>query len=193
MTMQVTSSMNSTYHQSMMHSGMPSPKSTTHSSLNEVLTPEQQNTAQKTVDDKMTEQVNNIKQNYQTAKDYDLMTSYYDQQQKLLDIYMQTSTEDSTTISSQNNESSSAVSTLTNAYSDLYQLHQTIKDGVSTLPSIDENPETLPTSHNQTLMPSITQNAEQGSNINSVLSNKQLDSYNSLMMPTTSNYVHLSA
>ena len=154
--------------------------------------PEQQNTAQKTIDDKMTEQVNNIKGNYQTAKDHDLMTSYYDQQQKLLDIYMQTSSEETATISTQTNENTSAVSALTTAYTELYQLHKGIKDGITNLPitELSEGIETLPAS-----APQISNHIieTQGNNLSSVLSTKQMESYNSLMMPSTSSYMHISA
>lgn len=192
MTMQITSSSTLTFTQSMPNSGSTKPALITPIEPNDSLTPEQKNTAQKNVDEKITEQVDNIKGNYQTAKDIDLMNSYYTQQQKVVDIYMQTSSEESTTTSTEENEGTSAVSALTSAYSELYQIHKEIKGGVGNLPSIDqpEGIETLPTGAQQT----SSQTAEaQGNNVNSALSNKQMDSYNSLMMPSTSSYMHLSS
>lgn len=192
MTMQITSSSTLTFTQSMPNSGSIKPALITPIEPNDSLTPEQKNTAQKNVDEKITEQVDNIKGNYQTAKNIDLMNSYYTQQQKVVDIYMQTSSEESTTISTEENEGASAVSALTSAYSELYQIHKEIKGGVGNLPSIDqpEGIETLPASAQQT----SSQAAEaQDNNINSALSNKQMDSYNSLMMPSTSSYMHLSS
>ena len=192
MTMQITSSSTLTFTQSMPNSGSIKPALITPIEPNDSLTPEQKNTAQKNVDEKITEQVDNIKGNYQTAKNIDLMNSYYTQQQKVVDIYMQTSSEESTTISTEENEGASAVSALTSAYSELYQIHKEIKGGVGNLPSIDqpEGIETLPASAQQT---SSQATEAQDNNINSALSNKQMDSYNSLMMPSTSSYMHLSS
>jgi hypothetical protein len=165
---------------------IPQPKQ--HPNFSDILTPEQKNTVQQGADDKIAEQVENVKSNYQTAKDIDLMQSYYQQQQKLFDIYLQTSTDNDST--AQTTENSSAVSALTNTYAELYELHQNVKNGVSLLPSIgDEHEEivTLPAS-------SVTNiNEAVNSANNQSLSNKQVDAYNSLMMPSTASYVHLSA
>lgn len=191
MTIQIASSNNSasTLTTSAIKPNWPQAKS--HQNFNDLLTPEQKNTVQQGADDKIAEQVENVKSNYQTAKDIDLMQSYYQQQQKLFDVYLQTSTDGNTTTATpQLSEKSSAVTTLTNAYAELYQLHQTVKEGVGQLPVVGityEGIETLPAS-------SVTQTNEA---INSVASqsnaNKQLDAYNSLMMPSTSSYVHFSA
>ena len=192
MTMQITSLNSSTSTNASLNTATMGHKVTPVQELNDVLTPEQQNKAQQAIDDKLTEQVNNIKGNYQTAKDHDLMTSYYEQQQKLLDIYMQTNTKESTSISSTSSDNSSAVVSLTKAYSDLYQLHQGIKEGIGNLPNIDtdEGAVTLPSS-NQLLSTSSTE--VQSNNLSSALSNQQINTYNSLMMPSTSSYIHLSA
>jgi len=157
------------------------------SNLSNILTPEQKNTVQQGADDKIAEQVEKVKSNYQTAKDIDLMQSYYQQQQKLFDIYLQTSTDSNIENNTQN---ASAVASLTNTYAELYQLHQSVKEGVVQLPSFElpsEEVSTMPVS-------SSNQGIQSPSNVvNQSLSNKQLDVYNSLMMPTTSSYVHLSA
>lgn len=167
------------------------------SALNTIITPEQKNTLQNTVDDKITMQTENIKDNYQTAKDTDLMRAYYEQQQKLFDIYIQSSAENNTSISSTSDDSNknSAVSSLTNAYVDLYQLHQNVKDGVSQLPAIEmpveiqvqtigtnEVSQAISAYDNPLATKTVTTPAE-----------KQIDAYNSLMMPSSSSYMHMSA
>ncbi|PKG83799.1 hypothetical protein CXF85_09880 [Colwellia sp. 75C3] len=159
--------------------------------FSDILTPEQKNTVQHGANDKIAEQVEKVKSNFQTAKDIDLMQSYYQQQQKLFDIYLQTSTDgDTTSSSAQTSENSSAVSALTNTYAELYELHQTVKNGVGSLPSIDNEHggiATLPAN-------SATNTNEMAKNSsNQSLAHKQVDAYNSLMMPSTASYVHLSA
>jgi len=190
--MQIASSGNSTLSQPIqsVKAIIPEPKP----DLNDIMTPEQKNTVQQGADDKISEQVENVKANYQTAKDVDLMQSYYQQQQKLFDIYTQTSTDsNSTSSSTQTSDNTSAVSALTNTYAELYQLHQSVKEGASTLPSIDQYSgiEKLTEDAQNTTNNNVVNLPT--NNMNSALSNKQLDSYNSLMMPSTSNYVHLSA
>ena len=166
------------------------------SQLSDLLTPEQKNTVQNGLDDKLTAQVDNIKANYQTAKDTDLMQAYYQQQQKLFDIYIQTSNGGNATTSTSASQSDAsntrAVSALTNAYVELYQLHKNVKDGISQLPSI-----AIPENRTQ---PENTDNNvynQVGNNVlptaTSSLSHKQLDTYNSLMTPSSSSYMHLSA
>jgi hypothetical protein len=189
--MQIASSNNSTATFAIQPTKSSWPQPEPRQNFSDILTPEQKNTVQQGVDDKIAEQVENVKSNYQTAKDIDLMQSYYQQQQKLFDVYLQTSTDgNATTATTQVSEKSSAVSTLTNAYAELYQLHRTVKEGVGQLPEVGisyERIQSLPTS-------SVTQTNE---TINSAASqstaNKQLDAYNSLMMPSTSSYVHFSA
>jgi len=159
--------------------------------FSDILTPEQKNTVQQGTDDKIAEQVENVKSNYQTAKDIDLMQSYYQQQQKLFDIYLQTSTGADTSSSTiQMSKNGSAVSALTNTYAELYEIHQNVKNGVGQLPTIDGEHEevvTLPAS-------SVTNINEAVKSVNNQpLANKQVDAYNSLMMPSTASYVHLSA
>lgn len=187
--MQISTSMNNLM--PVHHVNPTNPDNDFGSQINNLLTPEQQLTMQRGIDDKMTEQVDNIKSNYQTAKDTDLMQAYYQQQQKLLDIYVQSSTGNSSSSTTTNDtQSTSAVSTLTNTYTDLYQLHQKVKDGVGQLPSIElpiGDAEILPVS-------TMSQTNENSlSTMNQNLSHKQLDAYNSLMTPSSSSYVHLSA
>jgi hypothetical protein len=146
----------------------------------ELLSTEQKNTLQNSNDTQIAEQVENIKSNYQSAKDLDLTRAYYQQQQKVIDIYMQTSSGNDT-YSSNSDNNTSAISTLTDAYTSLYTLHKNIKDGIQKLPtpytsiSPTNKPDVLPTN----------------SDIATV--NKQTDAYNSLMMPSNSSYLHLSA
>jgi len=151
----------------------------------EFLSSEQKNTLQDSADAKMAQQVEDIKSNYQSAKDIDLMHAYYQQQQKLIDIYMQTSTDSNDSSSSSNSSNNSAVSTLTDTYAALYELHQNVKEGVGQFPEF-EQPETLPMTANSPQM--VTE-----STAPNPLSQKQLEAYNGLMMPSTSSYVHLSA
>ncbi|KGJ89000.1 hypothetical protein [Colwellia psychrerythraea] len=161
------------------------------SDLNDILTPEQKNTVLQGVDDKIAEQVDNVKSNYQTAKDIDLMQSYYQQQQKLFDIYLQTSIDSNVENSSTpSNKNTSAVSSLTNTYAELYQLHQNIKEGVVQLPGFEvpaKDVNILPVTQVNQAVVSPSNSANQAS------SHKQMGAYNSLMMPSTASYVHLSA
>ena len=136
----------------------------------ELLSPEQKNTLQNNVNDKVAEQANNIKSNFQTAKDIDLTRAYYEQQQKLVDIYMQVGQENS----SDNDLNFSATKALTDTYASLYQLHQTIKEGIQLKP---ENPENIRPIE-EIIVP---------------LTNPKTDSYNSFMMPTTNSYISLHA
>jgi len=144
----------------------------------EPLTPEQKNTLQEDFNDKIAEQANNIKSNFQTAKDLDLTRAYYEQQQKLVDIYMQAGTE----TGSNNNSSISATKTLIDGYASLYHLHQTIKEGVQQFPS-DSGIIPLPES-----APKISR-----AEATLALTDKQIDTYNSFMMPTTNSYLSLQA
>jgi len=167
---------------------MPSrPQDNTRSDLSNILTPEQKNTVQQGVDDKVAEQVENVKSNYQTAKDIDLMQSYYQQQQKLFDIYLQTSIDSNIENGTQN---TSVVSSLTNTYAELYQLHQNVKEGIVALPGIEVPNEDF----NIQPIAQLNQTTESPNNTaNQASSLKQINAYNSLMMPSTASYVHLSA
>jgi hypothetical protein len=140
---------------------------------NPLLTPEQKNTLQDDFNAKLAEQASNIKSNFQTAKDIDLTRAYYEQQQKLVDIYMQAGT----TNDSNNTSSISVTKSLTDAYSSLYQLHQSIKEGVQSLPKEINTGET-------------EVNAPQ---VLPVHTDKQHKTYNNFMMPTTNSYLSLHA
>ncbi len=158
--------------------------------LNDILTPEQKNTIKQGANDKIAEQVESVTSNYQTAKDIDLMQSYYQQQQKLFDIYIQTSTDSNVENSTQN---ASTVSSLTKNYAELYQLHQNVKEGVVPLPGVE-----LPAKGmNRLPENSIVETSKTSQSTNNIAnqasSHKQINAYNSLMMPSTASYVHLSA
>ena len=143
------------------------------------LTPEQKNTLQDDMHAKLAEQVANIKSTYQTAKDMDLTHAYYQQQQKLIDIYIQPNSND---VSNINNGNTSAVHTLTNAYASLYNLHQQIKEIGQQSPSLpDKNSDPM--------------NSLEGLQIEQrlPLTQRQVDTFNNFMMPTTKSYLHLSA
>ncbi|WP_019028411.1 hypothetical protein [Colwellia piezophila] len=186
MTMQITSSQGNYGQVQPVMSAKPQGES--RSDLSDILTPEQKNTVQHGVDDKIAEQVEQVKSNYQTAKDIDLMQSYYLQQQKLFDIYLQSSTEHNIDSNiSQENQSSSAVSALTNAYAELYQLHQNVKEGVGDF--IEHQPvQTLPTSSVSNATGTTVISAS-----NQPLVRQKIEAYNNLMMPSTASYIHLSA
>ncbi|GAW96878.1 MULTISPECIES: hypothetical protein [Colwellia] len=188
MTMQIASSGNltPTYHiqpvSPVRHQGEP------RADLSDILTPEQKNTVQQGVDDKIAEQVAQVKSNVQTAKDIDLMQSHYQQQQKLFDIYLQTSTESNiASDSTQANQRSSAVSVLSNSYADLYQLHQNVKEGVGDFIE-HKSMQTLPARS----VSDATETAVVSAS-NQPLALKQVDAYQSLMMPSTASYVYLTA
>lgn len=155
------------------------PLLTANMAKNEQLTPEQKNTLQDDADAKLTEQAENIKSTYQTAKDMDLTHAYYQQQQKLVDIYMQSNTAGAV---SSNQVNHNAVQTLTDTYVAIYNIHQKIKKVGQQHPTIPDD--------NLPLIAPITTLPLEGSHI---LSNAQTDSYNNLMMPTTKSYLHLSA
>ena len=146
-------------------------------SSNELLTPEQQNTLKDDFNTRITEQANDIKDNFQTAKDIDLTRAYYDQQQKLVDIYMKSGTNNEES----SNSNRSATKALTDTYDSLYQLHQTIKGGNQQpiLPDEIQPPTTNPEIQ-------LVETAQS-------LAKSQTSTYNNFMMPTTSSYIHLSA
>jgi len=146
-------------------------------SSNYLLTPEQKNTLQDNFNAKIAEQANNIKSNFQTAKDIDLTRAYYEQQQRLVDIYMQAGTENS----SSSKENISATKALTDTYASLYQLHQTIKEGAAQLPGYSDINQLPATATEMTPAATLP------------LAHRQTDTYNSLMMPTTNSYLNLHA
>ncbi len=132
-------------------------------SNNDLLSPEQKNILQDDFNAKIAEQANNIKSNFQTAKDIDLTRAYYEQQQKLVDIYMQAGVDNN----SSNNSHISTTKALAETYASLYQLHQTIREGAQSLPSYPDE---------------IQSQARRQTNI-----------YNNYMMPTTNSTIHLHA
>lgn len=191
MTMQIASSNNSTSTFTTSAIKLSWPQAEPRQNFSDILTSEQKNTVQQGADAKIAEQVEKVKSNYQTAKDIDLMQSYYQQQQKFFDIYLQTSTEsNAATGTTRGDENSSAVLALTATYDELYQLHKAVKEGVTQLQGVGktyQGTETLPV--HSVLHTNETINSAS----NQSLTNKQLDAYNSLMTPSTSSYVHLSA
>lgn len=149
---------------------------------NEFLTPEQKNILVDDFNAKISEQADNIKSNFQTAKDIDLTRAYFEQQQKLVDIYMQSGSKSN----SSDNSNTSATKVLTEAYASLYQLHQTVKGGSQQLPSVTDK--TLPSSSRPE-----TQSVIQPEIKTQTSAQKQTDTYNSFMMPTTNSYLRLNA
>ena len=117
----------------------------------EPLTPEQKNTLQDKVSVVLTEKANEIRNNFSTAKDIDLTRAYYEQQQKLVDIYMQQSSEDQT-----NNSPLNVSKKLADTYTTLYQLHQNIREETTFLqektPKIEQKETEL---YNNLMMPTM--------------------------------------
>lgn len=153
-------------------------------SINELLSPEQNNTLQSYIDSKRDEQIEQVKSNYQTAKDIDLTRAYYVQQQKLFDIYLETATDGNIDTNNSSNNTTSAAGALNNAYSELYDLHQQVKGNIEQRPRI-ENP-----IEESMLVNSAT---VQLANTGQSLSQQQANAYNSVMMPSSNSYLHLSA
>ena len=135
------------------------------------LSTEQENTLQKNANAMISEQAENIKSNYQSAKDIDLTRMYYQQQQKLFDIYMQSFSDD-VVVSDNNNQS--AIKTLNDTYATLYELHHVIKQGGPELNNSEQD--------EVSSKPSTP-----------ILSHIPMDKYNSIMMPSNSSHFHLSA
>lgn len=77
MTMQIASSNNSTSTFTSSTIKLSWPQAEPSQNFSDILTPEQKNTVQQGADAKIAEQVEKVKSNYQTAKDIDLMQSYY--------------------------------------------------------------------------------------------------------------------
>lgn len=185
MTMSITTSQtNTSFNNTPVHATLlDKSHGDTRSAFNELLNPEQKNTLQDIVDNKMLERTENIKENYQTAKDIDLMRAYYEQQQKLFDIYLETSTGNQVENSSNPQDKDSAISTLTDTYAQLYDLHKGIRDGKEKLTDIND---IIDTAKSPVMQQQILAANNQTTNT------KQIDSYNELRMPSTSSYMHLS-
>ena len=151
----------------------------------DILSPEQRNSLQHSFSDKLAEQTQQVKSNYQSAKDMDLTRAYYQQQQKLFDIYMQTSSDSDVYSSNSNKDTTSTISSLNDTYAALYDLHKNIKEGVQNLPEIGDG---LLEGEQSSIQPLTVAANEPVSS-----TSKQTDTYNSLMMPSTRSYMHLSA
>jgi len=134
------------------------------------LSPEQKSVVQESFTEKHAEQVEKIKSNYQVAKDITLTQAYYEQQQKLLDIYLQSSQEDS-----KDSNSLNAVGTLTDMYSLMLDLHKRVREPIEDMPSIGQP---MPYS-----IQNNSANDKQG----------QLDLYNQTSQEPNGSYLHLSA
>lgn len=137
-----------------------------------ILTTEQKNSQQNNLDAKLAEQVDNIKSNYQTAKDMDLTRLYYQQQQRVIEAYMY-----SNTIEANNKDSNSVTGSLTELYASLYEVHQAVKSSVPQWPNIDDSE------------PPVIQPVPMSDN----KAQAQADKYHSIMMPSNSSHIYLSA
>lgn len=178
MTIQSVSSTTTSSYNSPQQHKLP-PILTANMERSELLTPEQKNTLQDDIDTRLAEQIDSIKSTYQTAKDLDLTHAYYQQQQKLFDIYMQSGSSDAINT---NNDSPSTVQTLTDAYASLYNLHRQMKGITQQSPFLSGG----------SLAPKFP---VEGLPIENKLplARIQTDTYNNLMMPTTKSYLHLNA
>ncbi len=139
---------------------------------NKLLSAQQQNKLKAAEEAKITEQVDKIKATYDTAWQLDLAKIHYEQQQAVINAYVQSSNNDNSNAQS----SSSAVKTLTEMYAAIYQAHEKIKE------IEDENNKT----------PSVLPIEVNSSSAQSS-SSAQLNAYNSIMMPNQSSYLHLRA
>ena len=146
----------------------------------ENISPETKNSLQDSLDTYLNEQLENIKSNYQTAWNMDLTQAYYNQQQAVIDAYRSAS---NSTNEGSSNSSTGYTETLTSAYSSLYDMHKKINELESQIPTL---PEQLPEVQPITIQPV-------GVNNDSDISKQQLKAYSSVMMPTESSYLKLSA
>lgn len=172
-----THSMNPTLSQSQMNKSMTQDAS-------QLFTPEVLNELNKAKEDEVQQKKERVQDTYDTAKNIDLTKMYYEQQQAVLNAYMQSTENGSANKSS--DSSDSTVKSLTEMYASIYEHHQK----QNTLPS------ELPVSV-QPLTPegTIENNLEtpEVMLVNEPVANSQLHAYNNVMMPSTSSYMHLSA
>lgn len=90
-------------------------------------TPEQINKAKDAFEEKNKEYQENVKSNYQKAKDIELAQTYYQQQQKVLDAYLNASSED------ENNNDINAIHNLTDFYTQKHQTQEQLKTGIENI------------------------------------------------------------
>jgi len=121
----------------------------------------------------LAEQKANIASNYQTATNIDLTRLYYQQQQKVIDAYMNANSDDNVI---NNGDGNSATGLLNDTYASLYEVHQAVKNEAANLPGNEY----------AVIMPEETpENEKQGQT--------PVDKYNSIMMPSNASHIHLSA
>lgn len=140
--------------------------------LNDFITPEQKQAIAEAVKEKQSQQQDEMKSNYQTAKDIELAQAYYQQQQKVIDTYMQASSDKQTSSSSDIN----ALSLLTDYYIDKYHRHNDIKDSLNELGELIAPPAIMPYVSEQT----------------SVVNQQKLAAYQSITELNNQHYLHLS-
>ncbi|MBU2893028.1 hypothetical protein KO495_06775 [Colwellia sp. D2M02] len=162
-------------------------------SMQDLLSPEQQNTLQSYTETKREEHVEQIKSNYKTAKDIDLTRAYYAQQQKLFDIYIETATDGEVDTDNHDKNNVSAISTLTSAYTELYDLHKQVKGVIEQVPTINDNVKSLKHNVSNAAVGLNGVTSETMNHQGQSLSQQQTNIYNSIMMPSSNSYLHLSA
>ncbi|MCW8833154.1 MAG: hypothetical protein OQK09_11430 [Colwellia sp.] len=118
----------------------------------------------------LAEQKINIESNFQSAINIDLTRLYYQQQQNVIDAYIQVYNDD-------NVKNKSASSLLNDAYVSLYAIHQAVKHGVPQWHNLDNN-------EFKQLLPENSPNHSP---------HAQIDEYNSIMMPSNATHINLSA
>lgn len=157
--------------------------SSTHQALddkqNGSLSFEQKNHIADSLSESSQNQKEAIKDNLSTAWDVDLTKAYYQQQQAVLDAYMQTSTGEGS--STEQDVLSflpdSSLASLTEVYSKLYQLRESQMPNIEPLPVMAG-----PVTNEAKLLDTMIE-----SNRN------QVKAYNDVANPVTSSIVHLSA
>lgn len=140
--------------------------------LNDAITPEQKQAIDEAIKEKQSAQLEEIKSHYKTAKDLELAQAYYQQQQKVIDTYMQASSGEQTSSTNDIN----ALSLLTDYYIDKYQRQTDIKDTLNELGGLIAPP---------TIMPFWSGHA------NSINQHK-LESYKQVTQLNNQHYLHLT-
>ena len=141
-------------------------------SLNDFISQEQKQAIEDAIKEKQSQQQAEMKSDYQTAKDVALTQSHYHQQQKLVDIYMQESSDENTSTDNDIN----ALLHLTEHYIDKYQKQNEIKDTVNELGELIAPPSIMPYVSEQT----------------SVANQQKLAAYQNVTELSNQHYLHLS-
>lgn len=173
-----THSMNPTFSQSQADKNLAQ-------NTGQLLTPEVLNELNKAQQDQEQAKKDRVQDTFDTAKNIDLARSYYDQQQAVLNAYMQSTENGSANKSTERNDS--AVLSLTEMYAALYE-HRQATNNLPTQQPVTVQPVNTDGSQN-----SVAQTIALNTINNEQKTTNQMHAYNNVMMPTDSSYMHLSA